>query len=124
MGPRMVVETWVTCFNRTDIDGLVALYAEDATNDQVVFDQPMHGRDAIAQMFRLEFGRAKMVCIPENIYEAGDTAILQWRDPKGLRGRGFFTIKHGQIVQQTGYFDQLSFFRQQCLPVPEHYLAS
>jgi hypothetical protein len=32
-------------------------------------------------------------------------------------------VRDGQIVFQRGYFDQLSFFRRQGLPVPETYLG-
>lgn len=123
MTPRQVVKEFVTRFNNGDADGLAALYAVDAINDQVVFTKPLRGREEIRQMFELEFSRATMVCIEENIYECGDTAILQWKDPLGLRGCGFFQVKDGEIVHQKGYFDQLSFFRQQGLPIPDDYLG-
>lgn len=122
MTPKELVRIFVERFNNTDIDGLVDLYAPDALNDQVVFSEPLKGRDAIRKMFELEFSRAQMVCIEESIHECGDTAILQWRDPLGLRGCGFFQIKDDQIMRQTGYFDQLSFFKAQGLPIPEDYL--
>lgn len=121
MTPKQVVKRWVECFNQADIDGLVALYAEDAINHQVVMD-PLRGRTAIRQMFDTEFARAEMTCLIENLLEAEDWAILEWRDPKGLRGCGFFQVKNGLIVFQRGYFDQLSFFRQQGLPIPPSYL--
>ncbi|WP_428266245.1 nuclear transport factor 2 family protein [Haliangium sp.] len=121
MTPRELVEQWIVCFNRADIDGLAALYAPDAVNHQVV-TEPLHGRDAIRRMFETEFGRAKMTCIRENLFDCGDWAILEWRDPTGLRGCGFFQVRDDQIVFQRGYFDQLSFFRLQGLPVPASYL--
>lgn len=121
--PKQLVQEWILRFNNADAAGLAALYAADAINDQVVFSKPLQGREEIRQMFELEFSRATMVCIEERIYEAGDTAILQWRDPLGLRGCGFFQVVNGEIVHQKGYFDQLSFFRQQGLPVPDDYLA-
>lgn len=114
MSPRQVVEAWVEAFNRADVDGLAALYAEDAINHQVVFE-PMVGRDAIRAMFDREFGAAEMVCIKDNLFEDGDWAILEWRDPKGLRGCGFFQVIRGQIVFQRGYWDQLSFQRLHAL---------
>lgn len=120
----VVVREWVERFNAGDLDGLTALYAEDAINDQVVFSEPMVGRDAIRRMFEIEFGRAEMVCEPQMIHEAGEWAILEWSDPLGLRGCGFFQVRNGLIVHQRGYFDQLSFFRAQGLPVPEDYLGS
>lgn len=122
MLPKELVEEWVRRFNAADIEGLAALYAEDATNHQVVMT-PLHGRAAIRQMFATEFGRASMHCQIENLFADGDWAILEWSDPKGLRGCGFFQIQDGQIVFQRGYFDQLSFFRQQGLVVPERYLG-
>ncbi len=122
MTPNELVKVWVEKFNRADIEGLAELYALDATNDQVVFSEPLSGRDAIREMFEIEFSRATMVCIEERIYECGDTAILQWRDPLGLRGCGFFQIRNDQIIHQKGYFDQLSFFKAQGLSVPDDYL--
>ena len=123
MTPKELIKEWIRRFNNGDAAGLAALYAVDAINDQVVFSSPLRGREEIRRMFELEFSRATMVCIEERIYECGDTAILQWRDPLGLRGCGFFQVWNGEIVHQKGYFDQLSFFRQQGMPVPDDYLA-
>lgn len=117
MEPRQVVENWVACFNRGDANAIAAFYAEDAANHQVVRD-PVVGRDAIREMFAREFGRATMVCQIENLFQDGDWAILEWKDPKGLRGCGFFNIVNDQIVFQRGYFNELSFLRQQGLPLP------
>jgi len=110
--PKEVVRAWVDAFNRADVDGLAALYADDAVNHQVMFE-PVRGRSAIKQMFAREFGQAEMTCVVENLFEDGDWAILEWRDPKGLRGCGFFNIVDGRIHFQRGYWDQLSFMRQQ-----------
>ena len=122
MSPKALVLEWVARFNAAEVDGLAALYAEDAVNHQVV-TEPLHGRAAIRRLFEIEFGRAEMVCIVENLFEDGEWAILEWRDPLGLRGCGFFQMRNDRIVFQRGYFDQLSFFRQQGLPVPEHFLG-
>jgi hypothetical protein len=122
MTPKQLVREWISRFNAGDIAGLAALYAPDAVNHQVVAE-PLRGRDAIRRKFEIEFARATMVCIEENLFEDGEWAILEWRDPKGLRGCGFFCTREDQIVFQRGYFDQLSFFREQGLSVPEHYLG-
>jgi limonene-1,2-epoxide hydrolase len=122
MSPKALVEEWVRRFNAGDVEGLAQLYAAEAVNHQVVME-PLRGREAIRRMFEIEFGRAEMVCLVENIFADGEWAILEWRDPKGLRGCGFFQVRDGEIVFQRGYFDQLSFFRQQGLAVPENYLA-
>ncbi len=115
--PRELVKRWVDAFNRADADEIATFYAEDAINHQVVQD-PVVGRDAIREMFAHDFDRATMVCQVENIFQDGDWAILEWKDPKGLRGCGFFNVAGDQIVFQRGYFNELSFLRQQGLPLP------
>ncbi|MFZ0638279.1 MAG: nuclear transport factor 2 family protein [Candidatus Acidiferrales bacterium] len=110
MRPRDVVQAWVEAFNRADVDALAALYHPEATNHQVA-DSPVNGREAIRAMFAAGFNMTKMVCIPENLFEDGEWAILEWRDPKGLRGCGFFHVVHGQIAFQRGYWDKLSFLK-------------
>lgn len=114
-GPKDIVRQWIDAFNRADLDSLAALYAEDAVNHQVMFE-PIVGRTVIRAMFEREFARAEMVCLLENLFEDGDWAILEWRDPKGLRGCGFFHITDGLIRFQRGYWDLQSFLRQQGLP--------
>jgi hypothetical protein len=100
----------VDAFNRADVDALAAMYAEDAINHQVA-NEPVVGREAIRTMFAEGFAQAEMLCIPENIFEEGNWAILEWRDPKGLRGCGFFQFADGKITFQRGYWDKLSFLR-------------
>jgi len=117
MKPRELVSAWVEAFNRKDSQSLASLYAENAINHQVAAS-PVQGRSAIFDMFNAEFATAGMVCIVENIFEDGEWAILEWRDPLGLRGCGFFHIVNDQIVFQRGYWDKLSFLRQHNLPIP------
>ena len=116
--PRETVQAWIGAFNRGDVEALAELYSEDAVNHQVM-RQPIEGRAAIREMFEREFARADMTCIVENLFEDGNWAILEWRDPTGLRGCGFFEVMDGRIHFQRGYWDQLSFLRQQGLPIPE-----
>jgi len=114
--PRQLVHAWVETFNRADPDALAAFYSEDATNHQVA-EQPVQGRAAIRAMFAAGFASATMVCIPENVFEDGEWAILEWRDPLGLRGCGFFQVVGGKIVFQRGYWDKLSFLKKHGLPI-------
>ena len=118
MEPRELVQAWVQAFNRADVEALAAMYSENATNHQVA-EQAVVGRSAIRAMFAQEFARAKMVCIVENIFQDGEWAILEWRDPLGLRGCGFFHVVKGQIRFQRGYWDKLSFLRMHGLPIPQ-----
>lgn len=114
---KALVDEWVRAFNSGDADRLASFYAIDATNHQAP-EEPVVGREAIRAKFRAEFARANMVCIPENVFEDREWAILEWRDPKGLRGCGFFHVQRGLIVLQRGYWDKLSFLRQEGLPIP------
>jgi limonene-1,2-epoxide hydrolase len=116
MSPRQVVEEFVRLFNKRDARAIAELYHEDAVNHQVM-QQPVEGRVAIREMFERDFATAEMTCIPEIIHEAGDVAILEWRDPLGLRGCGFFTVRDGRIAFQRGYWDKLSFLKLHSLPI-------
>jgi len=118
MDLRPFMLAWVDAFNRADADALAGFYADDAINHQVA-ESPVEGRDAIRQMFIDSFALAPMTCIVENLFVDGDWAILEWRDPLGLRGCGFFHIVHDMIVFQRGYWDKLSFLRCQGLPLPD-----
>jgi limonene-1,2-epoxide hydrolase len=117
MRPRELVHHWVEAFNRADPDGLAAFYDDEAVNHQVA-EAPVQGKAAIREMFATGFSSATMTCIVEHIFEDGEWAILEWKDPLGLRGCGFFHIVEDKIVLQRGYWDKLSFLRQQGLPLP------
>lgn len=117
MRPRAIVRLWVEAFNRRDVDALAGYYADDAVNHQVA-EAPVHGRAAIREMFAAGFAAAPMVCIVESLFEDGEWAILEWRDPLGLRGCGFFHVVDNRIVFQRGYWDKLTFLRLHGLPIP------
>ena len=118
MRPRELIEAWVEAFNERDVERLSAFYSDNATNYQIP-EIPVAGRAAIRTMFENAFALAEMVCIPENIFEDGEWGILEWRDPLGLRGCGFFHVVDGHIVIQRGYWDKLTFLRIHRLPLPE-----
>lgn len=117
MKPKELIKKWIELFNAADAEGIAALYHIDAVNHQVT-NEPIKGQEAIREMFVAEFNEAKMVCIPENIFEDGEWTILEWRDPLGLRGCGFFHVVDGRIKFQRGYWDKLSFLRMHNLPLP------
>ncbi|NOI28032.1 nuclear transport factor 2 family protein [Vibrio coralliilyticus] len=117
MEPKQVVQKWVDAFNKGDADAIAEFYSEDAINHQVA-NEPVIGKSAIKQMFANEFAAAEMVCIVENIFQDGRWAILEWKDPIGLRGCGFFQFENGLIAFQRGYWDKLSFLKAHNLPIP------
>lgn len=106
--PKQVVEAWVQAFNRADHETIATYYHEDAVNHQVMF-APVKGQQSIRQMFQREFASADMNCIVENLFSDGEWAILEWRDPQGLRGCGFFHVVNEKIKFQRGYWDRQMF---------------
>ncbi|NNG27568.1 MAG: SnoaL-like domain-containing protein [Ignavibacteriaceae bacterium] len=118
MLPKKIVQQWVEAFNKRDANLISEFYANDAINHQVA-NEPIEGKEAIKNLFVTEFAQAEMHCIIENIFEDGDWAILEWKDPLGLRGSGFFKFRESKIVFQRGYWDKLSFLRQHNLPIPQ-----
>lgn len=116
MQPKDLVRAWVDAFNRADVDALVSYYEEDAINHQVA-EGPVQGRAAIGEKLRQGFAATKMVCIVENLFQDGEWAMLEWRDPLGLRGCGFFHVRGNKIVFQRGYWDKLSFSRSHGIPL-------
>jgi hypothetical protein len=119
MTPKEVLEKWIQVFNQADAEQLAEFYAENAVNHQVA-NEPVVGKEAIKAMFLREFSNADMVCIPENIFEDGEWAIMEWKDPKEMRGCGFFHIIEDKIVFQRGYWDKLSFNRLYDIPLSIH----
>jgi len=118
MNLKPFIEQWITLFNQGDYEALSQLYAEDAINHQVAVS-PVVGQRNIREMFRMEFKNVDMTCIPENIFQDKDWAILEWKDPNGLQGCGFFHIVDEKIVLQRGYWDMLSACRKQGKPLPQ-----
>lgn len=116
MSPKHTLLLWIDAFNKADAEEISALYTEDAINHQVA-NAPVVGRAAIREMFAREFAATQMTCIPENIFTNGEWSILEWKDPNGLRGCGFFQVHQGKIVFQRGYWDKLSFLKLHNLPI-------
>ncbi len=118
MSPKEIVTKWVEIFNEGDAEAISELYADEAINHQVA-NEPVVGKASIKQMFVDEFAQAEMECIIENLFEDGNWAILEWKDPLGLRGCGFFQMQNEKIVFQRGYWDKLSFLKMHGLPITE-----
>jgi len=118
MTPKEVIQKWVDAFNEGNAEKISEFYHDDAINHQVT-NAPVVGKTAIKDMFTNEFNQADMTCIVEHIFEDKDWGILEWKDPLGLRGCGFFQITDGKIKFQRGYWDKLSFLRLHKLSIPQ-----
>lgn len=117
MTPKQLIAAWVEAFNSGDAQRMAEFYHEEAINHQVA-NEPVVGKAAITAMFAREFAAAEMHCIVEQLLEDGEWAMLEWKDPLGLRGCGFFHVVDGRILLQRGYWDKLSFLRQHGMEVP------
>ena len=104
MDTRQTIEHWVDCFNAGDYQAIAALYADDAVNHQIP-RQPVVGRAAIEDFHRQTFAGGPLTCTPINLVVEGDWAALEWTDPDGFRGCGFFRVRDGLIAHQRGYWD-------------------
>ncbi|MBD1935794.1 ester cyclase [Microcoleus sp. FACHB-68] len=132
--PKEVLRDWVAAYNARDPYTLIDLYHDDAINHQVAFGDPLQGREALLESFIAFFNAfPDNYTHPENIFEDGNWAIIEWSGggtflgelggnaPTGksftLRGCGFFQIVEGKICFQRGYIDKYTWFRQIGLPV-------
>ena len=104
MGIRETIQRWVELFNAGDAVGISALYADGAVNHQIALE-PVVGRAAIEEFHRETFADGALTCSPINLLVDGEWAALEWTDPGGLRGCGFFQVRDGLIVHQRGYWD-------------------
>jgi steroid delta-isomerase-like uncharacterized protein len=132
--PFEVVTEWVAAFNARDAARAAALYHEDATNWQVAAGPPVVGRPNIQEDLTAFFAAfPDSFTHVENLFEAGEWAMLEWSGgatwrgefagmpPNGktftLRGCGFFHVVDGQIKYQRGYWDRPTWFKQLDIPV-------
>jgi steroid delta-isomerase len=57
---RDVLQRYVDGVTRGDCDGIMALYADDATVEDPVGSEPRRGRDAIAALYRNTAGKVRL----------------------------------------------------------------
>jgi hypothetical protein len=104
MGPKEVIQDWVDALNRADVDALADFYNEMNSNDEEL-KKSDEARHALKEFFT-GTSAAEGKWIIEDIKEDGEWVILEWRDPSGMRGCGFFRIVNGKIVFQRCYCDK------------------
>ena len=73
--PKERVCKWVDAFNNHDVEAIMSLYHDNATNHQVTND-PVIGIDAIREMFTAEFATADMTAIGKN--RTGASCKIFW----------------------------------------------
>jgi limonene-1,2-epoxide hydrolase len=58
-----------------------------------------------------------LTALMNQLFQRYNKKLLEWKDPKGLRGCGFFQIENGKIIFQRGYWDKATWFGQVGLPI-------
>ena len=104
MSAEALIEQWVALFNAGDAAGIAELHAEDGVNHQIAL-APVVGRPAIADFHRETFAGGPLTCTPLNLVVEGEWGALEWTDPDGFRGCGFFQVRDGLIMHQRGYWE-------------------
>lgn len=104
------VKAWVDAYNASDVDALSALYADEASIE-VNYIGRLDGKARIKAAHEESFARdaahlAKMSIV--RLHDAGDAAVVEWRDVKGLVGVNVFDVADGLITSQRVYFDRLT----------------
>jgi steroid delta-isomerase-like uncharacterized protein len=106
-------------FNRGDVKGLVELFTEDGTYDDIFFG-PHKGRDALREMFERMFREGKgYEWRFETVLEDGRRAAGEWRfrytvsdavprsagRPVRFKGMSVFDLRDGRISAYREYAD-------------------
>ena len=114
--PFDLVRRWFQAFNAGDIDGLAALYHEDATND--VGTVVVKGRDAVRQEIAESLARSAQRTVRMIARVETGAMHAEWRgreqDPENgeiatSAGYDEFWIENGLIRRQRGVLHPLSF---------------
>ena len=77
LSPKEVVKKWVDAFNAGDVDMIVSLYDNNATNHQVA-NEPVVGVAAIREMFANEFATAILFLQPSLVKQLINVCTLSY----------------------------------------------
>jgi steroid delta-isomerase-like uncharacterized protein len=130
--PKTLPQLWIEAFNKHDVSGIVALYAEDAELFDSGMNRARHGREEIEQWFMRRFQMVPTISyIPRSYLFGEEQATVEWTTtgsigllgqkwlPRLLQvdGVSVFTIRNGLIQKQRGYYDHLSVLEQMLPPL-------
>jgi steroid delta-isomerase len=83
---RNVLQRYVDCLTRGDCDGIMALYAGDATVEDPVGSEPRRGRAAIAELYRNAAGKVRLELDGRVRVAANCAAAPMLGRPAGMEG--------------------------------------
>ena len=108
-----LVVRFTECFNQNDLEGVMALMAEDAVYEEftgTISRGKAAIRAAFVPQFRGDFG--KMRFDAEDLFVDGGSgkALIRWvcrletkRGPAGWRGLDILHVEHGLVTQKLTY---------------------
>jgi ketosteroid isomerase-like protein len=108
-----VVLRFTECFNANDLDGVLALMAEDAVYEE--FDGTIdRGKAAIqaafVPQFRGDFGKMRFETEDLFVDASAGKALIRWvcrletkRGPAGWRGLDILHVEHGLVTRKLTY---------------------
>ena len=120
----LLVKQWGEAFNRHDVMGIVALYADDAELFDSGMKRPRHGHQEIETWFQKRFRTMPSISyVPAGRLFEEELVVVYWTvrgrtppllgqswlsRPFEVDGVSLFTIREGLIAKQRGFYDHLS----------------
>jgi ketosteroid isomerase-like protein len=108
-----LVVRFTECFNQNDLEGVMALMAEDAVYEEftgVVSRGKAAIRAAFVPQFRGDFGKMSFESEDLFVDAATGKALIRWvctletkRGPAGWRGLDILHVEHGLVKQKLTY---------------------
>ncbi len=130
---RNIVNQWIAAFNGHNVADIVALYADDAELYDSGMRHPRRGRTEIEQWFTTRFQTMPTITYePASQLFTGEQAAVTWTThgksprllgqrwlsrPFQVDGVSIFTLQHGRIQKQRGYYDHLATLEQVLPPL-------
>ena len=128
-----IVNQWIAAFNNHNVANIVALYADDAELYDSGMRHPRHGRAEIEHWFTTRFQTMPTITYePTSQLFTGEQAAVTWTTrgksprllgqhwlsrPFQVDGVSIFTLQHGRIQKQRGYYDHLATLEQVLPPL-------
>lgn len=122
-GQLKVARAWIAAFNAHDVAAIVALYASDAELNDSGMKHERRGQREIEQWFITRFRRVRAIAYaPSSEIVEDERVAITWTvsgyTPRllgqrwlertfAVDGVSVFTIRHGLIERQRGYYDHL-----------------
>ena len=108
-----LIVRFTECFNANDLDGVMALMAEDAVYEEftgVINRGKAAIRAAFVPQFRGDFGKMRFETEDLFVDAESGKALIRWvcrletkRGPAGWRGLDILHVEHGLVTQKLTY---------------------